>query len=315
MNKKFFKSIEVKIAAFALLGLFLLVWGINFLKGIDLFKKSYELYVVFDQNMGLTPANSVVINGVSVGTIDAIDLMPSANNKVLMRLDIDNKVRIPLNSTVTIGSSGLFNAPQIEITYGDASSHYKEGDTLRGVLTEGLMSKIENITPKLDSLLNSLNASAVQLKNFLQPETIEDFKLIVKKLQLSASSLNEILADNKGKINSAVSGLTAFATTLKNNDVKINEIVQNLNTVSSQLADADIKKVVQNAGQTFAHLDTLLTNAQDGKGTVGQLLVNDSLYHNLQNSLNSLDKLLIDLQAHPSKYINVTVFGKKEKKK
>jgi len=84
MNRKFFKSVEIKIAAFALMGIFLLVWGINFLKGIDLFKKNYPLYVVFDQTLGLNPANNVVINGVAVGTIDRVDLMYS-DNKVIMK--------------------------------------------------------------------------------------------------------------------------------------------------------------------------------------------------------------------------------------
>jgi phospholipid/cholesterol/gamma-HCH transport system substrate-binding protein len=292
------------------LGLFLLVWGINFLKGIDLFKKSYQLYVVFDQTLGLAPANSVVINGVVVGTIDRIDLMP-ADNKVLMRLAVDKKISIPANSTFTIGSPGMLSSPQIEIIYGDELSHYQAGDTIYGVITPGLLSAMGNIAIKLDNLLASLDTSSNILKKTLQSETKTDFDVAVKKLRESAQSLSEILAVNKNKINNIVSEANTFTTTLKNNDAKLNDIIENLNVVSKQLADAEIRKVIDEASQTFAHLDTILTEASDGKGSLGQLLVNDSLYYNLQNSLHSLDMLLIDLQKNPKKYINVTVFGKK----
>jgi len=315
MNKQFFKSIEVKIAVFALLGLFLLVWGINFLKGIDLFKKSYQIYVVFDQTLGLSPANSVMINGVAVGTIDRIDLMPSANNKVIMRLGIDKKISIPDSSTFTISSSGLLGSSYVEIIFSDKTSHYQAGDTVYGVIPPGLLSAMSNITVKLDIVLNSLDTSLTILKATLQANTMNDFEETLKNLRESTASLNAILAGNKHKINNIVSDVNTFTNTLQKNDAKLNDIVENLNTLSKQLADSDIKKTINDASQTFAHLDTILTAASEGKGSVGQLLVNDSLYYNLQNSLLSLDKLLIDLQKNPSKYINVTVFGKKEKKK
>jgi phospholipid/cholesterol/gamma-HCH transport system substrate-binding protein len=315
MNRKIFKSVEVKIAVFALLGLFLLVWGINFLKGTDLFKKNYHLYVVFDQNLGLSTANNVVINGVAVGTIDRIDLMPAANNKVIMRLAIDNKIQIPVNSTLTIGSAGLLSAPQIEVVYSSEPAHYQSGDTLYGIITPGLLSAMGNITVKLDNLLTSLDTSSNILKKTLQSNAVNDFEATLKNLKQSTESLNEILAANKAKINSAVSGLNSFAATLLKNDAKINTIVENLNTLSQQLADSEVKKTINEASQTFAHLDSILTAASEGKGSVGQLLVNDSLYYSLQNSLQSLDRLLIDLQKNPSKYVNVTVFGKREKKK
>jgi len=315
MNKQFFKSIEVKIAVFALLGLFLLVWGINFLKGIDLFKKSYQLYVVFDQTLGLSPANSVMINGVAVGTIDRIDLMPSANNKVIMRLGIDKKISIPDGSTFTISSSGLLGSSYVEVIFSDKTTHYRAGDTVHGVIPPGLLSAVGNITVKLDNILTSLDTSLTILKATLQSNTMNDFEETLKNLRESTASLNAILAGNKHKINNIVSDVNTFTNTLQKNDAKLNDIVENLNTLSKQLADSDIKKTINDASQTFAHLDTILTAASEGKGSVGQLLVNDSLYYNLQNSLLSLDKLLIDLQKNPSKYINVTVFGKKEKKK
>ena len=315
MNRKFFKSVEVKIAVFALVGLFLLVWGINFLKGIDLFKKSYQMYVVFDNSLGLSPANVVAVNGVTIGTIDRIDLMPSAENKVIMRLGIDKKIVIPRNSTFTIGSSGLLGSSHINVLFSNETAYYQKGDTVYGIITPGLMSAMGNLTANLESTVTALDTSINILKQTLQSETKTDFEVAVKKLRESTESLSGILAVvNKNKVSSIISDVNTFTTTLKNNDAKLNDIVENLNTVSKQLADSDIKKTIDDASQTFAHLDTILTAASEGKGTVGQLLVNDSLYYNLQNSLQSLDNLLIDLQKNPKKYINVTVFGKKDKK-
>jgi phospholipid/cholesterol/gamma-HCH transport system substrate-binding protein len=310
MNKRFFKSVEVKIAAFALMGLFLLVWGINFLKGIDLFKKSYQMYVVFEQSLGLTPANSVVINGVAIGTIDRIELMHSAGNKVIMRLGIDKKIAIPRNSTLTIGSSGFLGSPYVEVIFGNETTHYQAGDTIYGVIIPGLMSAMGNLTANLENTITSLDTSIQILKQTLQSGAVADFEVTLAKLRETV----EVFADNKNKINYIFSDINSFTTTLKNNDAKINDIVENLNNLSKQLADSDIKKAIDEVSQTFAHLDTILLAASEGQGTVGQLLVNDSLYYNLQNSLQSLDRLLIDLQKNPSKYVNVTVFGRKEKK-
>lgn len=314
MSRKFFRSTEVKIAVFALLGLFLLVWGINFLKGIDIFKKSYPLYVVFDQTLGLAPANGVVVNGVPIGTIDRIDLMHRTDNKVIVRVGIEKKISIPTHSTFTIGSSGLLGSPHVEVIFSKEITHYQSGDTVYGVITPGLMSAMGDLTANLENIVTSLDTSISILKQTLQSETKTDFDATVKNLRLSAESLNEILAVNKSKVNSILLDVNKFTTTLQNNDAKFNHIVENLNNLSQQLADAEVKKTIQEIKQTFAHLDMLLAEASEGKGTVGQLLVNDSLYYNLQNSLHSLDKLLIDLQANPSKYINVTVFGRKEKK-
>ena len=311
---KIFKSVEVKIAVFMLTGLFLLVWGINFLKGIDLFKKNYHLYVVFDQSLGLTPANSVVVNGVAIGTIDRIELMPAADNKVLIRLGIDKKISIPVQSTLTIGSSGILSSPHIEVVFSSETSYYQAGDTLYGVITPGLLSAVGNIAVKLDNLLTSLDTSTTILKKALQSDAINDFEVTLKKLRKATESLSEILAANKYKINDIVSDVNTFTNTLQKNDAKINDIVENLKILSEQLADSDVKKTVNNASQTFAHLDSILITASEGKGSLGQLLVNDSLYFNLQNSLQSLNLLLIDLQENPSKYVNITVFGKKEKK-
>lgn len=310
VNKNFFKSVEVKIAVFAMLGLFLLIWGINFLKGIDLFKKSYQLYVVFDQTLGLTPANNVVVNGVAIGTIDRIDLMSSAENKVLMRLGIDKKINIPTNSTLTIGSTGLLGSPCIEVIFSKETAHYHAGDTVYGIITPGLMSAMGNLTANLENIVTSLDTSINILKQTLQSGITTDLEATIEKIRI----FSETLADNRHKINGIVSDVNSFTGTLRNNDAKINDIVENLNAVSRQLADAEIKKVIDEASQTFAHLDTLLSEASEGKGSLGQLLVNDSLYYNLQNSLHSLDMLLIDLQKNPKKYINVTVFGRKEKK-
>jgi len=315
MKKRFFRSVEVKIAVFALLGLCLLVWGINFLKGIDLFKKSYQMYVVFDNSLGLSTANSVMVNGVAIGVIDKVDLVPSAENKVLIRLGIEKKIAIPRHSVFTIGSTGLLGSACINVMFSNEKVYYQAGDTVYGTITPGLMSTMGNLTTNLENIITSLDTSITILKQTLQSETKTDFEMAVKKLRESTESLTEILAAvNKNKVNSIVSDVNTFTTTLKNNDAKLNDIVENLNNVSQQLADSDIKKVIDEVSRTFTHLDSILFAVSQGQGSVGQLFVNDSLYYNLQNSLQSLDNLLIDLQKNPSKYVNVTIFGKKEKK-
>ena len=131
-KKKVFKSVEIKIAVFALAGLFLLVWGINFLKGIDIFKKQYSYYVIFDNTSGLMPAHLVTINGMNVGNVDNIQLLPELSNRVLVTINVNKEVDIPLNSIIRIATPSPLSSPQVEILFSEEQKYIQKGDTVWG---------------------------------------------------------------------------------------------------------------------------------------------------------------------------------------
>ena len=312
MNK--FRSIEVKIAIFALIGLFLLVWGINFLKGIDIFKKQYTCYVVFENASGLLPSHTVTINGLSIGLVDKIELM-RPSNKILVTLSIDKKVEIPVNSHIRIATPNPLSSPQVEILFGNETVYIQDGDTLQGAVSAGLLEGLPEIMGSVKKILISVDTSVMLLQQNLQSGTLDQLTAALVDLRSTIGKIDNLVAVNTPKINAVVSDVQTFTGTLHKNDEKINEMIGNINTISAQLAEAELKKTIDNAAHAIGNIDSLLTKINQGEGSLGQLAVNDSLYINLQNSLWSLDKLLEDIKANPKKYINVTVFGKKEKKK
>jgi phospholipid/cholesterol/gamma-HCH transport system substrate-binding protein len=137
----------------------------------------------------------------------------------------------------------------------------------------------------------------------------------LKNLRAATDKIDLLLAENTTKVNTIVTDVQAFTTTLHKNDEKIHDIIGNLNTVSENLAEAELKQTINNAAHAIDKLDSLLYKVNKGEGTLGQLVVNDSLYISLQNSIVSLNKLIEDIKANPKRYINITVFEKKRKEK
>ena len=311
MNKKIFKSVEIKIAVFALVGLFLLVWGINFLKGIDIFKKQYSYHVIFDYTSGLMPAHLVTINGMMVGNVDNIQLMPELENRVLVTLNVNKEVNIPVNSVIRIASPSPLSSPQVEVIFSSEQTYLQRGDTVWGTITPGLLDGLSG----LGSIVSNLDTIMYSAKNLMVSDAIDNLKAAMNDLHSITQNVDNILKNNSAKIDGVMSDVNAFTAMLKNNNEKIEQIIGNLNATSLQLAESEIKNTIDSLSFFVGKLNTLVDGMNDGKGTLGQLVVNDSLYSNLQHSLGSLDDLLKDLQANPKKYINVTVFGKKEKNK
>ena len=306
------KSVEIRIAIFAIAGLFLMVWGINFLKGIDIFKKQYTYYAIFDNTSGLLPSHTVTVNGLSVGLVDKIELTDNSTNKILVTLDIDKKIKIPVNSVVRIITLNPLSSPQVEIVLGNESEYIQEGDTIPSAIQPSMFDGLDDIMSSLKNILVSLDTS---IKNFTQAGAFDDAAATLKNLHATTNKIDNLLAVNTNKINGIVTDVEAFTNTIHEKDEKIGSIIDNLNTVSEDLAEAELKKTIYNTKNAIGRLDSLLTKVNQGEGSLGQLVTNDSLYIGLQNSMLSLDKLLEDIRANPKKYINVTVFGKKEKKK
>jgi phospholipid/cholesterol/gamma-HCH transport system substrate-binding protein len=315
MKKTFFRSVEIKIAIFALTGLFLLVWGINFLKGIDIFKKHYPYYVIFENTLGLLPAHVVTINGMNVGSVDKIQLMRNLSNKVLVTLNIDKDIEIPVNSIIRIAMPNPLSSPQVEIVFSQETQYISPGDTLQGRLSEGLLNELGGAIIPLKRTINSLDTSMFLLKQTLQAGALSDLEAILANLHATTDKIDMLLAENTTKVNTIVTDVQAFTNTLHNNDEKIQGIIGNLNTISENLAEAELKQTINNAANAIHQIDSLLYKINQGEGTLGQLLVNDSMYISLQNSIESLNKLLEDIKANPKRYINITVFEKKNKTK
>ncbi|MNE40325.1 hypothetical protein D3C80_1343270 [compost metagenome] len=92
-----------------------------------------------------------------------------------------------------------------------------------------------------------------------------------------------------------------------------NKMSGNFNKISDSLNKADLGKTVRNLNQTLAKVDVLMSNLNSGKGTAGKILNDEALYNNLTKTSKELELLLQDLRLYPTRYVNVSLFGKKNK--
>ncbi|WP_163410379.1 MlaD family protein [Flavobacterium ajazii] len=301
---------EIKTAILVIASILLFIWGYSFLKGRDLFTNYKILYVEYDNVEDLASTAPVTLNGLVIGKVNKITIN-EVTGKLLVELQLKTDFPISKTSQASLYSPSLIGGKQIKIVPNLADKDPAEdGQTLVSNvelgLTESLGGKIEPIQQKLEKMLVNIDVLVTGLNNTLDQKTQENLKKTIAELSQTmeqfhkaSGSLNSILDTNKGQINGIVTNL--------------NKMSGNFNKISDTLNKADLGKTVRNLNQTLAKVDGLMTNLNSGKGTAGKLLNDDALYNNLAKTSKELELLLQDVRLHPTRYVNVSVFGKKNK--
>ena len=301
---------EIKTAILVISSILLFIWGYSFLKGRDLLSNSKKIYVQFDNVEGLVKSAAVTLNGLVVGKIADISINQSTG-KLLVELQLNTDFPISKSSIATIYEPGFIAGKQIAIypNYLDKRVAV-DGDILVGTvklgLTESLSKKWTPIQEKIEKLMLNTDNLITGLNNVLDKKGQADLKTSLSELSQtieqfhkSSISLNTILDDNKGQINGVVSN--------------INKVSSDFSKISDSLNKADLGKTVKELQKTLATVDKLMADLQAGKGTMGKMLTDDVLYTNLSKTSRELEMLLQDVRLNPTRYINVSVFGKKNK--
>lgn len=301
---------EIKTAILVIASILLFIWGYSFLKGKDLFTNYKTLFVEYDNVEDLASSAPVTINGLAVGKVNKITINETTG-KLLVELQLKTDFPISKTSTAALYSPSLIGGKQIKIIPNLIDKDPAiDGQTLTGTvelgLTESLGGKLEPIQAKLDKMLVNIDNLVTGLNNTLDKNTQENLKKTIAELSQTmeqfhraSGSLNSILDTNKGQINSAVSNL--------------NKMSGNFNKISDSLNKADLGKTVRSLNETLAKVDGLMANLNSGKGTAGKLLNDDALYNNLAKTSKELELLLQDVRLYPTRYVNVSLFGKKNK--
>jgi phospholipid/cholesterol/gamma-HCH transport system substrate-binding protein len=214
-----------------------------------------------------------------------------------------------------VTTASLIAGMKIRLVFGNGPGSYKSGDTIPGRLAESIITKIENeITPlreKIGRLIGSLDTVLTGINDIMSPEFRANMKGTMANLNNTTRNANELLAARDTGLKSAVADLSRFSKMLSINSAKMGKTIGNLESITDTLAAADLYKTVINLKTTLEKTSSILSGMNEGKGTAGKFIGNDSLYTNLNNSIRSLDILLKDLKANPKRYVQVSVFGKK----
>lgn len=323
---KISKELKIGIIVTAAIGLF--IWGINFLKGRELFSEKFELYAVYPKIDGLIEANPLLVNGFKVGQINKISLIKDHNGNygVLVKFLVTENVQIPKHSVAKAISSDLLGSKAVEIIYSKDTEFVVSGDTLIAETEEGLKTSVSKqlapLQQKIEGLLSSVDSVMTVVQVVLNDKTrenlsksFESIKKAIQSLEQTAYKMDDLVASEKAKISSILTKLNGLAGLLEKNTGKIDNIIGNFSNLSDSLADSNLKSAINEADKTLAELNKLVAQINSGQGTLGKLAKNDSLYNNLNKASDDLDKLMKDLRINPERYIHFSVFGRKDKNK
>ncbi|MBA4275705.1 MlaD family protein [Flavobacterium sp.] len=301
---------EIKTAILVISSILLFIWGYSYLKGKDLFTNYKSVYVEFDNVEGLVKSAAVTLNGLIVGNISNITINQETG-KLLVELQLKTDFPISKSSIAAIYEPGFIAGKQIAI-YPNLNDKniIADGDKLKGVIkagiTESLKEKLVPLQEKFEKLILSSDKLVNGFNNVLDEKGQQDLKISLSELRQtieqfhkSSSSLNTILDDNKGQIKGAVANF--------------NKVTSDFSKISDSLNKADLGKTVKELQKTLANVDKIIANLQAGKGSVGKLLTDEELYKNLEKTSKELELLLEDVRLNPTRYVNVSVFGKKNK--
>jgi len=306
-------SKEFKIGVFSIISISLLYLGFNYLKGKDFFSSSNRYYAIYSNIDGLTVSNSIYINGLSVGRVSNIIFLQSRDNQILVEVDINDNITLDESTVAILISEGFLGGKAIKLEIPDeVKNPIEPGDTLKSILDVGILESItERALPVADDLGATIKMLNAILENFQGTEI--ELKEAMIELKKTIISYRMLATRNQEDIDAMMASLSSMAMNLDSASEELKPLLTNANSFMDSLNALRINELMQTAQSTFQNLDTLLANLNEGEGTAGKLLHDDSLYFYLTRTAEDLDKLLIDFKENPGRYVQVSVFGKKDK--
>ena len=291
---------EVRIGIAGIIALCVLVYGINYLKGINMFKPSSYFYVKFKNVNGLAKSSPVFADGVRVGIVRDIYYDYNQAENVVVEVELDTELRIPKGSSAELTSELMGGVRMDILLANNPREKYAIGDTIPGKLNNGmmesvaaLMPQIEQLLPKLDSIMTSLNTI---LGDQSIPATLHSVEKMAANLEVTSGQLKVLMGRD-------IPQLTG----------KLNTLGDNFISISDNLKKIDYANTFNEIEQTLANVKIVTEKLNSKDNTVGLLLNDPQLYNNLNATTANAASLLEDLKEHPKRYVHFSLFGKKEK--
>ena len=296
---------EIKTAILVLLGIFLFIFGYNYLKGQNLFEPKNIYYTEFDYN-ALSSSSVVTVKGNQVGKIQDI-IYDYKTGKTRIAFSVNEQLKFSVNSKVRLYETGLMGGNALAIIISNDGELAKPGDVLESEIQVGLITSLSknfsglstdlNATLKsTDTLLTNINKIVIDESDAGLKRTIAELNATLKSFKNLANSLNTVVSENDKNITSI---LDNFKTT--SNDLAV---------MTSELKEAKVGNTVESLNATLTNVNSLLTNLNNGEGSMGKLLKDETLYQNLEGATKEMEALLKDIKLHPKRYFRI--LSKKE---
>lgn len=310
---------ETKIGIIFVVAASLLFWGYNFLKGKDVFIKDRLFYAQYYDVSGLVKADPIFINGLRAGQVNSLYFEPSNSGKIIVELQLTKDFPLPKNTIAKIVSTDLMGTKAISLFIGDSKDLLIEGDTMQTSIESTLQEQMEQtigpLKHKAEELLSSVDEIISNLQLILSSETSANIKNSLTHLEQSlvnvesvTGNLDSLVDSETSKIKTILDNAESITGNLKANNEHLTAILTNFHEISDSLAGADMASTIRNANKAMADFSAIMNKINDGKGSVGMLMNNDTLYYELEKSAKDLNLLLEDIKTNPSRYLKFSLF-------
>lgn len=314
---------EYSIAITVIGGVLLLIFGINYLKGLDLLRKRNVYHAIYRDISGIAETTPLLLNGYKVGSVVNTRLLPENGALVMVSFQVnEDRLRLPKDSRIVL-TGDLLNK-WAELQLGTSADAAQRGDTLTGDVEPGiaasLSAQIDPLKRKAEGMLVSVDSVLTAFQKVLNPQALTDIdasfhniRTTLESLDRMAGKLDLLIETESIAISATLRNLESVSGNLKANNERIGSILANLDTASATLAGEQLSRALNSLDSTMAAARMLMTGLRDGQGSLGQLMTNDSLYRNLESASRELDLLLEDLRINPNRYVHLSLFGRKDR--
>ena len=316
-------SNETKVGALTVIAVTMIILGFNFLRGKTIFKSGTFIYASYTDTKGLIVSNPVFVNGFQVGTVFDIENKKDNLSEIVVAIKMNAIYKIPKNSVATIQENPL-GTNSISIVLGNAPKNLQNGDTVRTAPANSLLGDFMNtLSPFGEQFKNTfveLQKVLENINNVLDDQNKNSLKTLManlattsQKLDNSMGSIELMVQKQNGSIAQTLDNANSFTKNLADNNKSINNIINNLDSTTQSLKDANLYKTIKDIHIALSEITVTLKKVNSGNGTVAKIMNDPNVYLELEQTIKSLNTLVDDIKVHPKRYINISLFGKKDK--
>ncbi len=310
----------MKISKYARLGvlivvsLTILIWGLSFLKGNDIFKQSNEYFVIYERIDGLEESNDVVLNGYQIGQVTDINFYPDRSGRLLVKFMVESGIEIPVNSVAQIVSSDLMGTRSIKMIMSRENTYYQPNDTIPGAVESDLKEQVSMqvlpIKNKAEELLGTIDSAITVLTVIFNEdarknlsESFENINRTIVNIEKTTSELQAIVSSEKESVGNIITNLDSITTAFNQNTGELEKTISNLAQFSDTLAQISVSPVLANIQKASRQLNNVLLKLESKDNTAGLLLNDDELYQSINNLSSDLNTLINDIRINPERYL------------
>ena len=299
--KKFSK--EIQIALVAVVGIIVLYFGLQFLKGMTLFSTDNRYFVKFQDVSGLSVASPIFANGYRVGVVETIEFNYENTSEIVASIGVDKNMQVPKGSRAEIATDLMGNV-KVQLVLGNvADGVVAPGDTITGGQQVGAMGKAADMIPTIQQMLPKLDSILASVNTLLADPAIASSLHNVDQITANLSRTSQDLSQLTAQLNRQMPQM------LKNAD----GVLANTNQITKNLNELDIAATMTSVNTTLKNVEQMTATLNSKEGTLGLLMRDPGLYNNLNSTMMHADSLMMDLKQHPKRYVHFSVFGKKDK--